>query len=139
MVVGLALVCANLPFLNNRIFAVFSFPTYLLSKLSAQELAGLRADDNPAEQLTTNSQSDEEGDVVEAADPLALQFRKPFWLRLAELLLLYSLVGMFGFYLEAQQGNRFIQGWQFYATTLSLFIVFAFPGFVFQYLRRKHG
>jgi hypothetical protein len=29
------------------------------------------------------------------------------------------------------------QGWQFYATTGALFIVFAFPGFVWRYLWRK--
>jgi hypothetical protein len=34
---------------------------------------------------------------------------------------------------ESRAGNRFEQGWQFYAITFSLFIVFAFPGFTFQY------
>jgi ADP-ribose pyrophosphatase len=40
---------------------------------------------------------------------------------------LYFVVGALGFWLESRAGNRFEQGWQFYAITFSLFIVFAFP------------
>ncbi|MGN6083699.1 DUF2818 family protein, partial [Trinickia sp.] len=29
------------------------------------------------------------------------------------------------------------QGWQFYAITFSMFVVFAFPGFTFQYLVKR--
>jgi hypothetical protein len=36
--------------------------------------------------------------------------------------------------LEARAGNVFVQGWQFYAVTFSLFLVFAFPGFTVRYL-----
>jgi hypothetical protein len=34
-------------------------------------------------------------------------------------------------------GNVFTQRWEFYAITLSLFVVMAFPGFVFRYLLRR--
>ncbi|MGA7776865.1 MAG: DUF2818 family protein [Paraburkholderia sp.] len=90
-IVLLALVCANLPFLNQRLFAV----------------APLKAE------------------------------RKSAWLRIAELIVLYFVVGALGFMLEARAGNRFEQGWQFYAVTFSLFLVFAFPGFTFQYLVKR--
>jgi hypothetical protein len=63
--------------------------------------------------------------------------KKSFWLRLAELIVLYFVAGAFGFMLEARAGNRFEQGWQFYAITFSLFLVFAFPGFTFQYLVKR--
>ncbi|MBN3857371.1 MULTISPECIES: DUF2818 family protein [unclassified Paraburkholderia] len=63
--------------------------------------------------------------------------RKSAWVRIAELIVLYFVVGAFGFLLEARAGNRFDQGWQFYAITFSLFVVFAFPGFAWQYLVKR--
>jgi len=62
---------------------------------------------------------------------------KPFWLRLIELAVLYALVGVIAHFLEAQIGNVFTQRWEFYAVTGSLFIVLAYPGFVFRYLRKR--
>lgn len=64
---------------------------------------------------------------------------KPFWLRLIELAVLYTVVGAVAFLLEARIGNAFRQGWEFYAVTICLFIVLAYPGFVFRYLRRRRG
>jgi hypothetical protein len=64
---------------------------------------------------------------------------KPFWLRLIELFILYALVGGFGFLLESQLGNAFPQKWEFYAVTACLFIVLAYPGFVFRYLRKRRA
>ena len=64
---------------------------------------------------------------------------KPFWLRLIELFVLYLLLGLVAFLLEARLGNRFRQGWEFYAVTGCLFIVLAYPGFVHRYLRRRQG
>ncbi|TFV86745.1 DUF2818 family protein [Oxalobacteraceae bacterium OM1] len=64
---------------------------------------------------------------------------KPLWLRLLELLVLYFAVRGAGYMLEAQAGNVFPQGWEFYAITACLFLVLAYPGFVFRYLRRRHG
>ncbi|AUT68852.1 MULTISPECIES: DUF2818 family protein [Paraburkholderia] len=90
-IVLLALVGANLPFLNQRLFGVM---------------------------------------------PLKAT-KKSAWLRLGELIVLYFIVGALGFMLEARAGNRFDQGWQFYAITFSLFIVLAFPGFTFQYLVKR--
>ena len=88
----LAMLSANLPFLNQRLFALV---------------------------------------------PLRGLDRKSFWLRLLEMTILYFLLGGLGYFLEAGLGNVFPQGWEFYAISACLFIVFAFPGFVFQYLRRS--
>ncbi len=33
-------------------------------------------------------------------------------------------------------GNRFRQGWEFYAITLCLYVVLGYPGFVYRYLCR---
>jgi Na+(H+)/acetate symporter ActP len=87
----LALVGANLPFANQRVFAVVP---------------------------------------IKAA-------KKSAWIRIAELIVLYFVVGALGFMLEARAGNRFEQGWQFYAVTFSLFLVLAFPGFAYQYLVKR--
>jgi Protein of unknown function (DUF2818) len=64
---------------------------------------------------------------------------KSLWLRFAELLLLYFAVGGIGYLLEARIGNAFPQHWEFYAVTACLFFVLAYPGFVFRYLRKRHG
>lgn len=64
---------------------------------------------------------------------------KPFWLRLAELALLYAAVGGIAYLLEARAGNVFAQGWEFFAVTVCLFIVLAYPGFVYCCLRKRHG
>ena len=63
-------------------------------------------------------------------DPKALGWR------LLELLLLFGVVLGVGFLIEGQIGRRQEQGWQFYAATGCLFLTFAFPGFVWRYLRR---
>ncbi|WP_028210397.1 DUF2818 family protein [Paraburkholderia mimosarum] len=63
--------------------------------------------------------------------------KKSAWIRIAEMIVLYFVVGTFGFLLETRAGNRFDQGWQFYAITFSLFVVFAFPGFAWQYLVKR--
>jgi hypothetical protein len=90
-IVLLALVGANLPFVNQRLFSVVPIKTT----------------------------------------------KKNGWIRIAELIVLYFVVGALGFMLEARAGNRFEQGWQFYAVTFSLFLVLAFPGFAFQYLVKR--
>ncbi|MEA3117707.1 MAG: hypothetical protein QOI13_977 [Paraburkholderia sp.] len=90
-VVLLALFAANVPFLNQRLFAVV---------------------------------------------PVGAT-KKSVWIRIGELIALYIGVGALGFMLEARAGNRFEQGWQFYAITFCLFVVLAFPGFTFQYLAKR--
>jgi hypothetical protein len=47
------------------------------------------------------------------------------------------LVGLVGLTLERVIGNAFTQKWEFYATTFTLFLVMAFPGFVLRYLLRR--
>lgn len=62
--------------------------------------------------------------------------QKPFWLRLLELVVYYFLIGGLGFAMEANLGNRFPQSWEFYAVTFCMFLVFAFPGFIYRYLKK---
>lgn len=56
--------------------------------------------------------------------------------RLLEVVLMAALTFGVGSLLEAQIGRRHIQGWEFYAAGLCLFITLGFPGFVWRYLRR---
>ncbi len=93
LVILLAVVAANLPFFNERLFGF----------------------------ITINKPT------------------KPFWMRLVELAALYTVVGVIAYLLEARIGNVFPQRWEFYAITICLFIVLAFPGFVFRYLRKRHS
>ena len=93
LVLGAALLAANLPFLNNRWFG-----------------------------------------VIPRSAP------KTLWMRLGELVLLYFVVGALGLALEQRLGQIYPQGWEFYATTASLFLTLAFPGFVYRYLfKRRRG
>lgn len=62
---------------------------------------------------------------------------KPFIDRLLEVLMGYMLVGTLGHALERTLGNAFTQRWEFYAVTLALFLVLAYPGFVWHYMMRK--
>ena len=91
-VIAIAVVAANLPFLNERLFGCVA----------------LRRE------------------------------AKPFWMRLLELAVLYAVIGLVARLLESRIGNAFPQGWEFYAVTVFLFIVLAYPGFVFRYLRKRH-
>lgn len=95
LLIALALLSANLPFLSEKVFAMLPY-----------RRRG-RAD------------------------------AKPFWLRLIEVLASYLIVGAVGFAFESSLGNRFSQGWQFYAITLCLYLVMAYPGFVYRYLYRR--
>ncbi len=54
---------------------------------------------------------------------------------LLELIVLYFIVGAVALYAEsATFGQIATQGWEFYAVTGCLFLVFAFPGFVYKVL-----
>jgi hypothetical protein len=88
-VIVVALIAANLPFVNERLFIV----------------GPRRA-------------------------PKALAWR------LLEMLLMLGLVLGLGFLIEDHRGRRQPQGWQFYAAMACLFVTFAFPGFIWRYLRR---
>ncbi len=92
MVVMVALLLANLPFVSNRLF-VFYAPS--------------------------------------APKSLAV--------RLVELVVGYFLFVALGLFLEQRAGQIAPQGWEFYAITGTLFVTFAFPGFVYRYLfKRRH-
>lgn len=92
LVIVLALLAANLPFINERLFAIV---------------------------------------------PLKSGASKPVWVRLIELLVWYAIVGGIAYLLESRIGNTFSQTWEFYAVTGCLFLVFAFPGYVHRYLRKR--
>lgn len=62
---------------------------------------------------------------------------KTLALRLAELVVGYFVVGGLGLWLEQRTGQIATQGWEFYAITGTLFVTFAFPGFVYRYLFKK--
>ncbi len=64
---------------------------------------------------------------------------KTLGIRLLELVAYYFLVGCIGLLLEKNAGQIAPQGWEFYAITASLFLTFAFPGFVYRYLLKRHG
>ena len=90
IVIIAALVAANLPFANDRLFAA-----------------------------------------------LPLRSGKSIAVRLVELVVLYFAVGLVGVLLEKSAGQVTSQGWEFYAVTGALFLVFAFPGFVWRYLYKR--
>jgi hypothetical protein len=94
LVLLLALVAANLPFLNERLLAVL---------------------------------------------PVGTGGRKSLAIRLAELVLLYFIVGGIGLLFERRVGQIAPQGWEFYAITGALFIVLAFPGFTWRYLLKHRN
>ena len=62
---------------------------------------------------------------------------KNLGIRLAEIVILYLVVGAVGLLLEKRAGQIAPQGWEFYAVTGALFLTFAFPGFVWRYLLRQ--
>jgi len=93
LVVGLALLCANLPFLNQRLLLLIPF---------ASE-------------------------------------KKSGWLRVVELFIYYGLVGVAAYFLEASNSTVAKQKWEFYAVTGCIFLVFAFPGFVYRYLLKRRS
>ena len=71
---------------------------------------------------------------------VSLRHGKNLAVRLAELVLLYFVVGGIGLLLENRLGQVAPQGWEFYAVTGALFITFAFPGFVWRYLfKHRHA
>lgn len=64
---------------------------------------------------------------------------KNFAWRLLELTILFFAVGGIALLLESQLADVHKQNWEFYAINASLFVVFAYPGFVYRYLWRRRG
>ncbi len=63
---------------------------------------------------------------------------KSIWLRLLELLILFFVVGFIGMALEARIGQNYPQHWEFYAVSVAMFLVLAFPGYVLRYMVKRH-
>lgn len=99
--IAVAIALANLPFLNEKLFAFVPLPP---GRGVAQEA-----------------------------------HTKHFVLRLLELFVLYFVVGALAYALESRIGNAFAQTWEFYAITGCMFVVLAFPGFVYRYLRKRRS
>ncbi len=59
------------------------------------------------------------------------------WLRLLELVIFYVIAGGIGLALEQRAGQIAPQRWEFYAITATLFVTFAFPGFIYRYLLKR--
>lgn len=64
-------------------------------------------------------------------------YKKPILIRLCEFLALYVMMGVGLHILEAYYSSVYSQNWQFYVVTGCLFAVFAYPGYVYCYLRRS--
>lgn len=61
---------------------------------------------------------------------------KGFWVRLVEWSALYLITGGLALLMESRAtGLIHAQDWEFYAVTLSLFMVFAFPGFIYRHVK----
>ena len=60
--------------------------------------------------------------------------KKSIWLCLLEWFILYLLIGLVAMGLEKKfTSDIYSQDWEFYASTLCLFIVFALPGFIYRF------
>jgi hypothetical protein len=59
--------------------------------------------------------------------------------RVLELMLLYCIAGIAAWLMESRAGQVHPQRWEFYAATVCLFLVFAYPGFVYRFFWRKPG
>ena len=67
-----------------------------------------------------------------------LLLRKHFGWHLLEVLVLYFVIGGVSMLVEHKtMGQVAAQHWEFYAVTACLFLVFAFPGFVWRYFWRR--
>lgn len=70
--------------------------------------------------------------------PVGIGKEKQTWVRFLELIVLYFIVGLVGLVLENKiNGQIHPQDWEFYAITFFMFLVFAVPGFIFQYTYKK--
>jgi hypothetical protein len=59
---------------------------------------------------------------------------KSVWLCISEWFILYILTGMVALGIEKKFTSEiYSQGWEFYASTLCLFLVFALPGFIYRF------
>lgn len=61
------------------------------------------------------------------------QFKHIGWC-LLEWSVFFMMTAGIGYVLEMKQGQVFTQQWQFYAINICLFLVLAYPGFVYRFL-----
>jgi Protein of unknown function (DUF2818) len=59
--------------------------------------------------------------------------------RLLELLVMAAITFGLGVFIEQSIGQRQAQRWEFFAAAACLFLTFAFPGFIWRYLRKGGG
>ena len=60
--------------------------------------------------------------------------KKSVWLSFVEWFVLYLLIGLIALGLEKKfTSDIYAQSWEFYASTLCLFLVFALPGFIYRF------
>lgn len=64
---------------------------------------------------------------------------KPFWFRVLELCVSYGLLLAVGWLLESSVGRVQAQTWNFYAITALIFLLMAYPGYVWRFLRRRRN
>ena len=64
---------------------------------------------------------------------------KSAWLRIVELIAYYFVTGAVAYLMESRLGPVQAQRWEFYAVTGCLFVIFAYPGFLYRYLWRRRG
>ncbi len=55
---------------------------------------------------------------------------------LLEMVFWYALIGLIGYSLESMIGNVFQKRWEFFAVSICLFLVAAFPGFTWRFLMK---
>ena len=59
---------------------------------------------------------------------------KSVWMSLLEWFIMYLLIGMVALGIEKKfTSDIYSQGWEFYASTFCLFLVFALPGFIYRF------
>jgi hypothetical protein len=65
--------------------------------------------------------------------------KKKVWMRLLEWLLLYFICGLLALGFEKKMtGEVHPQDWEFYWVGFFLFLIFAFPGFIWRHELKKH-
>lgn len=69
--------------------------------------------------------------------PIKSWIRKPAAAIVIELAVLYLIIGLVGYGFETAIMNPFARTWEFYVTTLCIFLVLGYPGFVYRYLLKK--
>lgn len=71
-----------------------------------------------------------------AANLPFIRVAQPFWRRFVEWLVLYGVVVLVAWGVEKNLGALHPQSWSFYVVTFFLFMVAAYPGYVWRYLWR---